>query len=96
MNCEIYRDAIEDFLEGELDRQTAARLNAHVFACADCADAAQTIKNEKKEIYAHYLFDAEPPNDCGRSFRQSWRTRNTRREPCRLKACHSGKRIRSV
>lgn len=67
MNCEIYRDAIEDFLEGELDRQTAARLNAHFYACADCATRLELLKREK-EIYAHYLFAAEPPNDLWTKF----------------------------
>lgn len=67
MNCQIYHDAFDDFLDGELDEQNAARINSHVFACKECAAQLEVLKHEK-EIYAHYLFAAEPPQDLWTKF----------------------------
>ncbi len=67
MNCEIYTDALEDFLDGEIDEANAARINSHVFACSNCAARLESLKQEK-EIYRNFLFSAEPPNDLWAKF----------------------------
>jgi hypothetical protein len=58
--CEKCFDLIESFIEGELDTRTAEQINLHVFACPKCL-AEYEMQRREKEIYAQYLFDAEPP-----------------------------------
>ena len=65
--CEKYSTFVEDLIDGELDEQKAGRVESHIFECPKCRKQYETLRREK-EIYAHYLFDAEPPQNLWTNF----------------------------
>lgn len=67
MNCEKYSPLINDLVEDELDAQTAEQVNLHIFVCKTCEAEFEALNGEK-EIYAHFLFDIEPPKDSAKNF----------------------------
>jgi Putative zinc-finger len=58
MECEDYLTSIEEYLDGELDAQDAARVRAHAESCAECASYYEGLKVEQA-AYAHYKRDVE-------------------------------------
>ena len=67
MNCEETLNLIDDFVEGELDVQSSARVSAHLLVCPNCAASYKTAQREK-EIYASYLTEIAPPTDLWAKF----------------------------
>ena len=65
--CEKYSDLIEDLLEEELDEHHTARAESHISACQGCSERYETL-HRAKEIYAQYLFAAEPPPNSWANF----------------------------
>jgi Putative zinc-finger len=53
MRCEDCLPVIEEYFDGEVEETTAARMGAHLAACATCAAALDALSFEQ-EIYARY------------------------------------------
>ncbi len=58
MECEYCLTSIEEYLDGELDAQTAARVEAHMESCGECASYCDELRAEQA-AYAHYRRDVE-------------------------------------
>lgn len=80
MNCEQSLNLMDDFVESELDERLAARVSSHVFACPGCRERYEMLEREK-EIYANYLFDAEPPKDLWANFQARLETEKEKTSP---------------
>lgn len=61
MNCERCKNELEDFLSGELGRDRAAEVRAHLANCAGCAAFRNEVEREN-EIFARFyeLTSIEP------------------------------------
>src|SRR5262245_53581706 len=68
MRCDECQTLLDQYVEDELDEQTARSLAAHMTTCSECASAHETLRREE-EIYAGYLLDVEPPSDLWASLR---------------------------
>src|SRR5687768_4263545 len=53
MKCEECLPFLEEFADGEVDRQTAELMGAHLAACAECAEAFEALRAEQ-EMYLRY------------------------------------------
>ncbi|HEX8355148.1 MAG TPA: zf-HC2 domain-containing protein, partial [Pyrinomonadaceae bacterium] len=53
MRCEDCLPLIEEYFDAEVDETAAARVDAHLSACATCAAALDALSFEQ-EIYARY------------------------------------------
>jgi Putative zinc-finger len=53
MNCERYKNELEDFLYDELGRSRAAEVRAHLADCVDCAALRDEIEHEN-EIFGRF------------------------------------------
>ncbi|HZI19825.1 MAG TPA: zf-HC2 domain-containing protein [Pyrinomonadaceae bacterium] len=53
MRCVDCRAVIEDYFDGELEPETAARVAAHLPACAECASALEALEAEQA-VYLRY------------------------------------------
>lgn len=58
MECEYCLTFIEEYLDGELDAQTAGNVKAHVDSCGECASYCDELKAEQA-AYTHYRRDVE-------------------------------------
>lgn len=67
MSCEDYKYLIHDLVEGELDAQSAAKINSHIIACRTCKLELETALREK-DFYSQVLFEIEPPKNSVQSF----------------------------
>lgn len=68
MNCEAYKNLIFDLIEGELDPRNADEVNSHLIFCRHCETELDRLL-EEKELYSHFLFEIEPPDDLPQKFR---------------------------
>jgi hypothetical protein len=53
MKCERFRALLEEYIDGELDRATAAAMATHTSICPSCRAEYQSLLQEQ-EIYARY------------------------------------------
>lgn len=44
MNCESYQDFLSDFIDGSLSPQDCERIEAHLAACGECAEARNDLR----------------------------------------------------
>jgi anti-sigma factor RsiW len=60
MKCEECLPLLEEFCDGEVDRQTGELMGAHMAACAECAEAFAALGAEQ-ELYMRYDRELEVP-----------------------------------
>ena len=60
MKCEVCREFLEEYLDGELTPQDHEQVNAHLIACVDCSDSFAMLSAEQ-ELFARYDREIEVP-----------------------------------
>ena len=60
MKCEVCRELLEEYLDGELASQDQEQINAHLIACVECSENFAGLTAEQ-EIFARYDREVEVP-----------------------------------
>src|SRR5215204_2718002 len=60
MKCEVCREFLEEYLDGELAPQDREQTDAHLSACVDCSESFATLTTEQ-DLFARYDREVEVP-----------------------------------
>src|SRR3569832_455758 len=60
MKCEVCRELLEEYLDGELAPQVKNHVDAHLTACIDCSESLSALTAEQ-ELFARYDREIEVP-----------------------------------
>ena len=60
MKCEVCREFLEEYLDGELAPQDREQVDAHLSACVDCSESFATLTAEQ-DLFARYDREVEVP-----------------------------------
>src|ERR1041385_2190825 len=60
MKCDECLTLLDQYVEHEVQDQTAKALAAHIATCSQCCHAHEMLRREE-QIYADYLLAVEPP-----------------------------------
>jgi putative zinc finger protein len=60
MKCEVCRELLEEYLDGELAAQDHEQVDAHLIACLECSESFAALSAEQ-EIFARYDREIEVP-----------------------------------
>ena len=60
MKCEVCRELLEEYLDGELASHDREQVDGHLFACIECSENFATLTAEQ-EIFARYDREMEVP-----------------------------------
>jgi hypothetical protein len=60
MKCEVCRELLEEYLDGELAPQEHEHVDAHLLACVDCSESFAALSAEQ-ELFARYDREIEVP-----------------------------------
>lgn len=67
MNCENYKNLIDDLVEKKLDEQTSQKIISHLLICQNC-EATFEARFDEKEICTDFLFEVKPLNNLSEQF----------------------------
>lgn len=60
MKCEVCRELLEEYFDGELSPEDQAQVDSHLITCAECA-AGMAVLNAEQELFARYDREVEVP-----------------------------------
>ncbi|MFO8058136.1 MAG: zf-HC2 domain-containing protein, partial [bacterium] len=60
MSCDIYREMIPAFLEGELAKEEAGKVEAHLSECRECSELARELRGSLQVFRAVELRGSYP------------------------------------
>ncbi len=60
MKCEVCRELLEEYLDGELAPQDLEQVNGHLIACVECAESLAALTAEQ-ELFARYDREIDVP-----------------------------------